>query len=206
MRHLPTLLLVLALAGTPLLAAEAPNAAEQKLRENLRATMLQLRTAESERAALQASQAESDATAKAATEKLEAMTRESAASQVLADKTVGDLQNRLARRELDLAETKAGFEKAKAEIARITEIARKKEEERARLAIKSVELQRLVTDRETKNVALFKTGTEILTRYERMSLGEALVAREPFTGITKVRLQNLVQDYQDKLLDQKVKP
>jgi hypothetical protein len=67
-------------------------------------------------------------------------------------------------------------------------------------------LQRTVADRETKNAELFKIGNEILNRYEKYSLGEALLAKEPFTGITRVKLETLVQDYQDKISDQKTTP
>ena len=52
----------------------------------------------------------------------------------------------------------------------------------------------------------YKTGSEILSRYENFGLGEAIVAREPFVGITRVKLQNLIQEYGDKLADQKIKP
>jgi hypothetical protein len=45
-----------------------------------------------------------------------------------------------------------------------------------------------------------------LTRYEKFGLGQALSAREPFTGITRVKLESQVQDYEDKIADQKVKP
>jgi hypothetical protein len=61
-------------------------------------------------------------------------------------------------------------------------------------------------DLRRRNNELFKLGNEILSRYEHFGLGTALTAREPFTGITKVKLQSLVQDYQDKLAEQKVKP
>jgi hypothetical protein len=61
-----------------------------------------------------------------------------------------------------------------------------------------------VADRETKNLELFKTGNEILDRYEKFSLGDALGAKEPFIGITRVKLQEFVQDYKDKLTAQKV--
>ena len=53
---------------------------------------------------------------------------------------------------------------------------------------------------------MFKVANEILVRYERFGLGDALTAREPFTGITRVKLQSLFEDYQDKLTDQKIKP
>jgi hypothetical protein len=53
---------------------------------------------------------------------------------------------------------------------------------------------------------LFKTANEILTRYEKFALGEALLAKEPFTGIARVKLESQVQDYQDKIADERVKP
>jgi hypothetical protein len=48
-------------------------------------------------------------------------------------------------------------------------------------------------------------GKEILERYEKFGLGTALTAREPFVGTTRVRLQNLVQEYSDKLSEQRIK-
>jgi hypothetical protein len=51
---------------------------------------------------------------------------------------------------------------------------------------------------------LYKLGNEILTRYEKFGLGEALQAKEPFVGVSRVKLQALVQDYKDKLLDQAI--
>ena len=65
--------------------------------------------------------------------------------------------------------------------------------------------RRKVDDREAKNYELFKLANEILTRYEKFGLGEALTAREPFTGLTRVKLENLVQDYQDTLSQQRSK-
>ena len=84
------------------------------------------------------------------------------------------------------------------------QLANKTEAERARLSVQANLLQRVVADRETKNIALFKVGNEILTRYEKFSLGDALAAKEPFIGVTRVQLENLVQGYKDKLLDQTV--
>ena len=67
-------------------------------------------------------------------------------------------------------------------------------------------MQRIIDDREAKNLALYNLGNEILTRYEKYGLGEALAAKEPFTGVTRVKLQELVQDYRDKISDQRVTP
>jgi len=84
------------------------------------------------------------------------------------------------------------------------QLANKTEAERAKAAAQVILLQRVVADRETKNLELYKTGNEILDRYAKFSLGDALEAKEPFVGITRVKLQEFVQDYKDKLADQKI--
>jgi chromosome segregation ATPase len=84
------------------------------------------------------------------------------------------------------------------------QFANKTEAERAKLAVQVIMLQRVVEDRERKNLTLFTTGNEILDRYEKFSLGDALSAKEPFVGITRVKLQEFVQDYKDKLTAQKI--
>ena len=71
--HIIILGLLCALPGALLRAQTAqPSAAEAKLRESLRATMLQLRTSENDKAVLQAAQAESDEKIKALTAQVEA--------------------------------------------------------------------------------------------------------------------------------------
>ena len=52
---------------------------------------------------------------------------------------------------------------------------------------------------------MFRLGNEVLDRYAQFGLGTAISAREPFVGITKVKFQNLVQDYQNKLTDQTIR-
>jgi hypothetical protein len=169
-------------------AAESTETMETRLRERLRDTMLQLRdaqtAAETDRAALQAAQAQSADEKKVLTEKLEAITKEANASK-LAAQAVDGLKSQVARQDK--------------EIAQLNEAA-----ERAKLVDEAViELERLVADRQAKNLALYKIATEILQRYQQFGLGDALTAREPFVGITRVKLQNLVQDYQDKLLNER---
>ena len=59
---------------------------------------------------------------------------------------------------------------------------------------------------EAKNAQLFKASDEMLTYFKSMNLLDALAVREPVFGIKRVELQNVLQDYRDKILDQKVKP
>ncbi|MEY3896640.1 MAG: hypothetical protein RLZZ214_2160, partial [Verrucomicrobiota bacterium] len=50
----------------------------------------------------------------------------------------------------------------------------------------------------------FNTSNEILVRYENYALGKALGAREPFIGTTRVKIENLVQGYKDRILDNRI--
>jgi hypothetical protein len=73
------------------------------------------------------------------------------------------------------------------------------------LSEKVIDLERRVADQQVKNAAMYKVGMEVVSRYEKFGLGDALTSREPFIGITRVKFENLIQDYQDKLADQTIK-
>jgi len=185
-------------------AQEPTQTVETRLRDRLRDTMLQLRdaetAAETARAALQAAQAQSADEKKVLTEKLEAITKEANANN-LAAKAVDTLKSQVTRQDKEITQLNEAIESCK----QTSEVARNKEVERARIMDEAViELERLVADRQAKNLALYKLASEILQRYQQFGLGDALTAREPFVGITRVKLQNLVQDYQDKLLNERV--
>jgi hypothetical protein len=205
---LPALASLLLIAATPRLAncAEQPGAAEAKLREALRATTLQLRSADAERATLQAAKLESEEKIKALEAQVELINKQSVAERAASDKSITTLTGRVAKLESDLLQTGASLEKSQADFKKAVEFGGVKEAERAKLAARVIVLDRIVADQRTKNIALYKTGSEILSRYEKFGLGEAIIAREPFTGITRVKLQNLIQEYGDKLADQKIKP
>jgi hypothetical protein len=65
-------------------------------------------------------------------------------------------------------------------------------------------LQAKVRDHKSQNLELYRLASEILERYRSFSVGDALKAREPFTGITKARLESQVQDYRDKVEDARI--
>jgi len=214
-RHsfLAALLLGLLLPASLPAQQPAAGAAEARLREQLRATLLQLRAAETEKANLQASQAALESQSKALAGEVEAKTKafdtltaDAEAVQARAAKEIGDLTGRLADREADLARHRIALEKWRLAHRQVTGVAQKKEEQRAAAAQKIIELERRAADGERKNVELYKVGDEILTRYAKFGFGDALAAREPFTGLTRTKLETLVQDYQDRLLDTVIKP
>ena len=177
----------------PLGAADP--AVDNRMREALRNTMLQLRSCETEKATLQAAKAEADEVNKRLAAKVDSL----AATSSKAEKAV-------AEQDAEIEKFKAAIEKWQAAYQQATDLAGKKESERAKLAANVILLQRQVEDLQRKNASLFNVGNEILTRYEHFGLGDALNAKEPFVGITRVKLDNLVQDYRDKLADQKIRP
>lgn len=193
-------------AASVALAADQPSPAELKMREALRNTMLQLRTAETERANLQAANAELEQKLKDADTKLQALAKQTADDKTASDKTVADLTDKVAKRDGDIVQLNESLAKWKASHAQVTEVARSKEAARAQFEAKSIGLERTVADQQRKNSAMYQLGIEVLNRYEHFGLGDAVTAREPFVGITRVKFENLIQDYSDKLTDAKIKP
>ncbi|HSZ74298.1 MAG TPA: hypothetical protein VK779_05715, partial [Rhizomicrobium sp.] len=59
---------------------------------------------------------------------------------------------------------------------------------------------------EAKNDKLLAVGKEILDAYSKFSFNDAVFANEPFIGERRVELENLAQDYGDKLYDGKFDP
>ena len=199
-----TALLIFA-SMTSLHAAEV-NPAEAKLREGLKNTMLQLRTVQGEKAVLEAAKVELEDKVAALTAQVETMGKQLAADKEAGDKRIAELTERVVARGNEVMQTQQELDKWKASQKEASSLAAKKESERAKLASEKIVLERKVADQQVKNAEMFKIGSEILTRFEKFGLGTAIVAREPFVGLTRVKLQNLFQDYGDKLADQKIKP
>ena len=201
------------LAGALPSLAQAPGGNEEKLREALKGVTLQLRTAQSETATANAEKAAADAkitelTAQAEkmSKQLAALSREKADAMEAAARTQENLEGKLAASQEELTKFRKSLDKWKAAHMQISDLAQKKERARADYATKNAALERRVADLRTRNNALFATGNEILDRYRKFSLGEAIAAREPFTGLTRVKLQNQLQEHADKLLDQNGQP
>lgn len=54
------------------------------------------------------------------------------------------------------------------------------------------------------NLRLFEIGNELLDRFEKKGVWASLRAAEPFTGLKRVELENIVQDYRFAIDDQRV--
>ncbi|MDD5200594.1 MAG: hypothetical protein PHC88_12435 [Terrimicrobiaceae bacterium] len=203
------LLLPLALlAALPLRAVEEdPQAAiNARLREGLKNTMLQLQDAQGKAATLQAAQVADEAKIKDLTARLAKLTKQSADDKLAADKTIADLRQQVAAQDTRNAKQVEAIGEWKKAYAKLLDQARAVEAKRAELAAEKIKLDRKVADQERRNWAMYDLGKEILKRYERFGLGDALLAREPFVGIARVKFENFILDYSDKIADQKIKP
>jgi chromosome segregation ATPase len=190
----------------PAHGADAPVSGEDRLRAALRDASLQLRDAQAQLATAQAAQAALTDENKALTQKYEALKKQVVADRAVTDKSLADATAQATEQKSAIARLTESLAKAKEEGEKSAAAAKAAEVEGARLKAENIALERRAADRQAKNLALFLLGNEILTRYEEFSLGNALKAKEPFVGVTRTRLENLVQDYQDKLLDARAKP
>jgi chromosome segregation ATPase len=67
--------------------------------------------------------------------------------------------------------------------------------------------EREISACESKNLALYGIGRSLMERFENKTCGETLAQSDPFSGIKKVETENLLEEYRDKLDDQKlIKP
>lgn len=60
---------------------------------------------------------------------------------------------------------------------------------------------------EDKNAKLYQTGRSLMTRFEQKTCGEILAQQEPLFGFRRVEVENLLEEYRDKLDEQRlIKP
>jgi chromosome segregation ATPase len=202
-------LAVCMLAAHSLHAAEAEDPAMavlKRMREQLRTITIQKQKSDADLAAIQAEKVDLEAKNADLAKKLEALTKLNASERTVAEKTIADLREKNEEQTVEVARLNESLASCKATNQKMEEEVRAKDADRAKLADKIVLLDRRVADYRRKNEELYKAGTEVLTRYENFGLGTALTAREPFTRLTRVKMENLVQEYQDKLMDNKIKP
>jgi uncharacterized coiled-coil protein SlyX len=206
-RSVPLLILLFTL---PLHAAEEVDPT-LKLREQLRAVMLQLRTSQTDAAnalaekAIAEKKAEDQAVRITELDKrYAALVKQGNSDKAASEEAIAKLNNKVAEREKRIAQFEKALEEWKAGYQKAAAIARTKEDERATLASEVIVNKRSIADLQTKNIALFNTAHEILDRYENYALGKAISAREPFIGTTRVKIENQVQGYKDKILDNRL--
>ena len=186
--------------------ADPAMAVIKRMREQLRTVMIQQQKTEAERATLQAANVDLDAQIKSLDTKFKALAKESNAQKDADAKSIADLKVKIMAQEGEQARLQASLASWKKGHQEVTEAGKKIEAQRAELSARVILQDRTIADQRRKNDELFKIGSEVLSKYEGFGLGTAISAREPFTRNMRVKLETLVQDYGDKLVDNKINP
>ena len=112
-------------------------------------------------------------------------------------KSLQEVRGDLAGLERKLSESGTALEQA----ARLGQ-SQKSEIDRAQSVIG--QRDREITACETKNLKLYEYNVDLLGRYEGKGFVDVIRQREPLTGLKGVEMENLLEEYRDKLDDQKI--
>ncbi len=208
MKH-PALLLSFLL--TLPLAAQEPSPRELQLREQLRATAIQLRTAATEKAnavaTLAAAESKNQSLQKEIDDlntRLATLTKRASEDKTTSDQALATLNQKLKDAGQQIQTFSAAIEKWKDAYEKLVAAARQTEAARISLAAENTTLKNTVADRERKNLTLYSTALEILDRYQNYALGRAIGAREPFIQRTRVKVETQVEGYKNTVIDNRI--
>ena len=182
-------------------AEEDPTA---KFREALKNTMLKLRDAQGQLANAQAATIAAESKVEDLTSKNEILTKDLVSERNAASTQISDLNKKISVRDDSISELQASLANWKKSYEDVTKLAAQRENQRAIFEAKAIKLERQVEDQKFRNIQMHKIGMGILDRYEKFGLGEAILAREPFTAVQRVKFQNLIQDFSQELSDARI--
>ena len=182
-------------------AEEDPTA---KFREALKNTMLKLRDAQGQLANAQAATIAAESKVEDLTSKNETLTKDLVSERNAASTQISDLNKKISVRDDSISELQASLANWKKSYEDVTKLAAQRENQRAIFEAKSIKLERQVEDQKFRNIQMHKIAMGILDRYEKFGLGDAILAREPFTAVQRVKFQNLIQDFSEELSDARI--
>lgn len=209
---MPARLAALSLALLVCMAAVAPHAeasdkkasrereALRRVQQQLSQAQGDLTAAEQDKARLAADLAKAQASSKAEAGKAASLQHGLATSkqQLMA------VTAELAQVKETLAATAQQLADTRKTLADTTQTLQQTEAEKRRLETVKASNERDIASCEHKNLALYEVGRSLMDRFEHKSCGEILAEKEPFTGIRKVETENLMEEYRDKLDEQKM--
>jgi DNA repair exonuclease SbcCD ATPase subunit len=197
--------LLLAAAGQA--QAQQGQSLEERLRAQLRTTTTQLQEAQNELAALKAgrpSGAAPAAAGKAPSGDADSLRKEVAELKAQLASERGAREHGAAAQQ----QAQAALGKAHEQVAQyrssydgLLKIARASEAERQRLAGDEKQRQQAMAMCAEKNAKLYSVGQEILSAYENMDVGTLMSVRQPFAAQSRVKYEQIAQEYGDKLYD-----
>jgi chromosome segregation ATPase len=98
-----------------------------------------------------------------------------------------------------LAKTRESIAVLNVDMQQTTQNLRRMESEKSLLQETVVGQAQQLEACESNNVKLLQVNRELLGQYESKGFFDSLMQREPITGLKGVELENIVQDYQDRL-------
>jgi hypothetical protein len=204
-RTLPSVALAL-LAAVAVLAplpAVADAAAEGRLREALRSTTQQLRTAEDELARSRASEGALKKEVEGLRASLSTAQRRTATQDGV---TAADLKRRLAEADGAGSRLKETLARCEAEGREAGAAAQAAQAERDAQATEVKSLQERLATADARNVRMYRVGRSIIDWIYAIGVEEAYEMRDPFLGLKRVEMENAAQSYADQLMEQRAKP
>jgi chromosome segregation ATPase len=170
-----------------------------RLREALRGAIAQVRALEDQQAVLQARMTEAERERERSKQEVAAARAQIKAGEKAQAEAVGEFNRRLDERNEALEKWKLAYGEAAG-------VARAKDAERAKFEADSKSFKASAKSCASRNIKLVAIGNELLSRLDEVHLGDMIAAREPLIGTKRVEIQNLLQDYQDKILEQRANP
>lgn len=189
-------LALLVLAGP---ARADDNGPEARLRAALKTATARIRELEDQNAQLQAKQAAAER------DRLD-FTQKAAA----ADKELGELRKQDEADKAALDQAAATQKSQGASIAKLQDAYGKtsqalsaRDADAKQLDAVVARLRPQLQSCEAKNAQLYKIGEEVLDLYDKQDVFD-LASREPITKIKRVEIENAMQDYEDRMRDNKI--
>lgn len=178
-------------------AAQAQNQSmEERLRAQLRITTTQLQQAQNELAAFKGG-----AAAPSTPADIEKVKKDLSNSQAAERKAREQLSGVKQQNQAALDKVNAQIAQYRSAYDELLKLARASEGERQRLALETSTQAKSVSQCETKNAQLYAVGQEILHAYETQDMGTLMSARQPFAAQSRVKLDQIAQQYGDKLYE-----
>jgi len=176
---------------------------ESRLREMLRTTTLELRDVQSQNAELRAKLDELSAQ-RATPEKKPTPAVVDTAALRRAQQDAADLRRELAELRRQLDERERLIAQARQTSEQAAQFARARDSDLQQLTQRQQAFDARIEVCERHNAELVGIANEVLERYRRKGVWEAVRDNEPLLGIHRVKLETLAQDYHARIIDRKV--
>ncbi|HEY4115478.1 MAG TPA: hypothetical protein VGM17_15585 [Rhizomicrobium sp.] len=167
---------------------------EDRLRDQLRSTTEQLHQLQDSQTSLQAAKT-------AAEQERDSLKKQVAALQAEVAHAKGSATS---EREKTALQAEVG--KDKEALAQAGDAVKQAQADHERLQAIVTNQATLLNACQAKNTDLFKVSNDILDKFAQMDFSDAIGAKEPFIQDTRVELENMVQDYGDRIYDGKFDP